>query len=84
MSASVPSCHGLFRRIGVGGAADDIAADDGSSGEVVSVVSVAVREVGKCGCERVGSCGVGDVNLSCCIGKWMSHAGQIFWRFRDV
>ena len=46
MSSSVPSCHGLFRSIDVGGAGDVIVADDGSSGEVVSVVSVAVREVG--------------------------------------
>ena len=34
------------RRIGVSGAGDVIVADDGSYGEVVSVVSVAVREVG--------------------------------------
>ena len=46
------------------GAGDVIVADDCCSGEVVSVVSVAVREVGKCGCERGESCGVGDVNLS--------------------
>ena len=46
MQGSVPSCHGLFRRIGVSGAGDVIVAEEGSSGEVVSVVSVAVREVG--------------------------------------
>ena len=46
MSSSVPSCHGQFRSIGVGGAGDVIVAEDGSSREVVSVVSVAVREVG--------------------------------------
>ena len=46
MQGSVPSCHGLFRGIGVGGAGDVNVADDGSSCEVVSVLFVAVREVG--------------------------------------
>ena len=46
MQGSVPTCKDPFRRIGVSGAGDVIVTDDGSSGEVVSVVSVAVREVG--------------------------------------
>ena len=46
MSSCVPLCHGLFRSIGVGGAGDVIVGDDGSSVVVVSVVSVAVRDVG--------------------------------------
>ena len=46
MQGSVPTCHDLYRIIGVGGGGDVIVADDGSSGEVVSVVSVAVRDVG--------------------------------------
>ena len=51
-------------------AGDFFVADDGTSGEVVSVLNVAVIEVGNL-----------VLVMSSRIRSWMSHAGQIFWRY---